>query len=308
VSGSSRGPAFPESTFPPVLTTSTGSCGHASSAPRSRPRPSRSVSAPRHSSRAGSGGWVAAIRPRVVGSRARSTRPCRASPWLAASSSSPTRRRSSSAGRAVREGWGSSCFARSRGSTPSARKKGIAPFPTRCPACSMAARTWPRQGWSGAARSRLGPGPDPRPGRAPRARTTATTSPTSIGRELGREQVVLPLETARGCWWGAKHHCTSAASTGDRCPSGSKSPDRVHRELSELVSRHGIDQVGGRGQHPRSRLLRVPVPEAPGRGPRVNFAWEVKANLRYDQLLACGMQAWTPSSPASRASATRSSS
>jgi ribosomal peptide maturation radical SAM protein 1 len=104
--------------------------------------------------------------------------------------------------------------------------------------------------------------------------------------ELGREQVVLPLETARGCWWGAKHHCTFCGLNGGSMSFRSKSPDRVHRELSELVSRHGIDQVGVVDNILDHAYFGSLFPRLRDEGPRVNFAWEVKANLRYDQLLA----------------------
>ena len=36
----------------------------------------------------------------------------------------------------------------------------------------------------------------------------------------GHRSVWLPIETARGCWWGAKHHCTFCGLNGTQCRSG----------------------------------------------------------------------------------------
>src|SRR5262249_4463920 len=51
------------------------------------------------------------------------------------------------------------------------------------------------------------------------------------------------IETARGCWWGAKHHCTFCGLNGDTMPFRSKSPDRVYRELRHLFDRYGFRRI-----------------------------------------------------------------
>ncbi len=51
------------------------------------------------------------------------------------------------------------------------------------------------------------------------------------------------FETARGCWWGAKHHCTFCGLNGTSMAFRSKSQDRAYDELAYLVTRHGVADV-----------------------------------------------------------------
>ena len=54
----------------------------------------------------------------------------------------------------------------------------------------------------------------------------------------GRRAVWLPIETARGCWWGAKHHCTFCGLNGTTMHYRSKSPERVLDELAAQARRY----------------------------------------------------------------------
>ena len=54
----------------------------------------------------------------------------------------------------------------------------------------------------------------------------------------GRRSVDVPVESARGCWWGEKHHCTFCGLNGGGMAFRSKSPERVIAELSEMASRY----------------------------------------------------------------------
>jgi ribosomal peptide maturation radical SAM protein 1 len=49
------------------------------------------------------------------------------------------------------------------------------------------------------------------------------------------------LETARGCWWGARKHCTFCGLNGSTMAFRSKSSDRALDELGRLVERYGHD-------------------------------------------------------------------
>ena len=55
---------------------------------------------------------------------------------------------------------------------------------------------------------------------------------------VGHREVWLPIETARGCWWGAKHHCTFCGLNGTTMRFRSKSPERVLNELAEQARRY----------------------------------------------------------------------
>lgn len=54
-----------------------------------------------------------------------------------------------------------------------------------------------------------------------------------------RTQIELPVEASRGCWWGAKHHCTFCGLEPRSMKFRSKSADRITSELIELASKHG---------------------------------------------------------------------
>ena len=55
----------------------------------------------------------------------------------------------------------------------------------------------------------------------------------------GRYDVAIPFESARGCWWGAKHHCTFCGLNGMTMQFRSKSPARVLDELARQARRYG---------------------------------------------------------------------
>jgi ribosomal peptide maturation radical SAM protein 1 len=98
----------------------------------------------------------------------------------------------------------------------------------------------------------------------------------------------LPLETSRGCWWGAVSHCTFCGLNGSTMTFRSKSPARVHQEIRELEERYGIsrfetvDNILDMGYF--QSLL--PALEADGGGERRRIFYEVKANLRRSQVEA----------------------
>src|SRR3989442_4390068 len=52
-------------------------------------------------------------------------------------------------------------------------------------------------------------------------------------------EVRVPYESARGCWWGAKSHCTFCGLNGSSMAFRSKSPARALEEIETLVQRHG---------------------------------------------------------------------
>lgn len=50
----------------------------------------------------------------------------------------------------------------------------------------------------------------------------------------------LLVETSRGCWWGARHHCAFCGLNGVSMTFREKSPARVVAELAELSSAYGL--------------------------------------------------------------------
>src|SRR5262249_54058164 len=50
----------------------------------------------------------------------------------------------------------------------------------------------------------------------------------------------LLIETSRGCWWGAKHHCVFCGLNGETMAFRSKSSARVLSEMATLSATYGI--------------------------------------------------------------------
>jgi ribosomal peptide maturation radical SAM protein 1 len=61
------------------------------------------------------------------------------------------------------------------------------------------------------------------------------------GAALGEiVDVKLPLEASRGCWWGAKHHCTFCGLNGSAMAHRAKPAERVQAEASRAIRRHNV--------------------------------------------------------------------
>lgn len=90
----------------------------------------------------------------------------------------------------------------------------------------------------------------------------------------------IPFETARGCWWGAKSHCTFCGLNADRMTFRSKSPGAALSLVRELRRRHGIDRffaVDNIIDHSYYESLLTDLAREPG---RLLLHYEIKSNVR----------------------------
>jgi ribosomal peptide maturation radical SAM protein 1 len=99
-------------------------------------------------------------------------------------------------------------------------------------------------------------------------------------------EVHLLLETSRGCWWGAKKHCTFCGLNGATMAYRSKSPERAFDEIRQLVSRYGVTRIECVDNILDNRYFTTLFPRLADHGPKIELFYEVKANLRLDQLQA----------------------
>jgi ribosomal peptide maturation radical SAM protein 1 len=60
------------------------------------------------------------------------------------------------------------------------------------------------------------------------------------GQYDSAQEVLLPIETARGCWWGVKNHCTFCGLNRAGMEFRAKNVDNVIQQLDELSRRYGI--------------------------------------------------------------------
>lgn len=101
---------------------------------------------------------------------------------------------------------------------------------------------------------------------------------------VGHRDVWLPLETARGCWWGAKHHCTFCGLNATTMSFRSKSPARVMSELATQARRYrsfrfeAVDNIMDPAY--LAKLFPLMVEGETG----YELFYEVKANLGREQL------------------------
>ena len=100
----------------------------------------------------------------------------------------------------------------------------------------------------------------------------------------------LNYETARGCWWGAKSHCTFCGLNGLTMAFRSKSPDRAIDEISFLHQRY-MDPNRVVLMQPADQILDLRyfdsmIPRLPTAAPGIPTFFEIKANLSRDQVAA----------------------
>jgi ribosomal peptide maturation radical SAM protein 1 len=96
--------------------------------------------------------------------------------------------------------------------------------------------------------------------------------------------VVLPFETARGCWWGQKHHCTFCGLNGAGMAYRSKSPARALAGIDELAERYNVYAFEAVDNILDLRYIRDVFGPIVEQRKDYTFFYEVKANLNVDQL------------------------
>lgn len=99
-----------------------------------------------------------------------------------------------------------------------------------------------------------------------------------------RREVQLPFEGARGCWWGAKHHCTFCGLNGQSMAFRAKSPERVIAELGELARRYRSFDFNAVDNIAATNVLSEVLPALARSGATYRLFYEVKANLTRKQV------------------------
>jgi ribosomal peptide maturation radical SAM protein 1 len=106
---------------------------------------------------------------------------------------------------------------------------------------------------------------------------------TGFTAEVMRE-VRLPYETSRGCWWGAKSHCTFCGLNGSTMAFRSKSDDRVVEELTALARHHERVDFTLVDTTLDMRYFRDVLPRLRESGHDLSLYYETKSNLRREQV------------------------
>jgi ribosomal peptide maturation radical SAM protein 1 len=96
----------------------------------------------------------------------------------------------------------------------------------------------------------------------------------------------LIVESSRGCWWGAKHHCKFCGLNGSFMEFRSKNPARFAEELLDLVRRHRILDVWVTDNIIDMTYLSSLAPRLAESGYDLRLSYEIKSNLNREQLTA----------------------
>lgn len=103
--------------------------------------------------------------------------------------------------------------------------------------------------------------------------------------QLDREtQVQLPFESSRGCWWGAKFHCTFCGLNRETMSFRRKNPDRVYAEMLELAGKYRCLALNATDNIIDMDYFGELLPRLAETEVDFQIFYEVKANLRKDQI------------------------
>jgi ribosomal peptide maturation radical SAM protein 1 len=119
--------------------------------------------------------------------------------------------------------------------------------------------------------------------------------------DLGPDFADLPrwlhVEASRGCWYGAKHHCTFCGLNGLDMAYRHKSPARILAELDHLARTTGVERLRATDNILPIPYVREVLPRLASRTPKLDLAWEIRANQRpadLDALVAAGVREVQP--------------
>jgi ribosomal peptide maturation radical SAM protein 1 len=110
-----------------------------------------------------------------------------------------------------------------------------------------------------------------------------------------RANVVLPIETSRGCWWGAVKHCIFCGLNPTTMQYRSKSGERALREFRELRARYNETHFYAVDNILNRRYFRDVLPMLRVEG--LDIFYETKSNLRESEvatLAAAGVRQLQP--------------
>lgn len=101
--------------------------------------------------------------------------------------------------------------------------------------------------------------------------------------EINPTNAVL-LETSRGCWWGAKSHCTFCGLNGRTMQFRAKRPERAFAELEHFVARHRSQQIDFADNIVDMDYFETFLSRVAGMDDPPEIFYETKSNLRRRHL------------------------
>ena len=97
-------------------------------------------------------------------------------------------------------------------------------------------------------------------------------------------EIWLPYETSRGCWWGARQHCTFCGLNGETMAFRQKSSDRAIAGAKRLLSRYPSRHLGMIDNILPHSYFRTVLPRLAEELPPAQLFYETKSNLTLEQV------------------------
>jgi ribosomal peptide maturation radical SAM protein 1 len=98
------------------------------------------------------------------------------------------------------------------------------------------------------------------------------------------ERVCLPLESSRGCWWGAKQHCTFCGLNGNGMGYRQKTHARFQDEVLTIVKKYGAKYLFMADNILSSEYYRTFLDWAREQKLDLELFYEIKANVSREQI------------------------
>jgi ribosomal peptide maturation radical SAM protein 1 len=96
----------------------------------------------------------------------------------------------------------------------------------------------------------------------------------------------IPFEGSRGCWWGARHHCTFCGLNNEGLVYRAKSPGRIVQELRDLAGAYGHLDFMAADNIMATEGYRSFLPQLANQGLDYRLFFEIKANVNRAQVAA----------------------
>src|SRR5580693_7470840 len=105
----------------------------------------------------------------------------------------------------------------------------------------------------------------------------------AAGVDLPKSGMIIPIETSRGCWYGAQQHCTFCGLNGESLAFRSKSPANVIRDVDDAL-RYGITTIQAVDNILDRSYFRSVLPELARRRHGATLFYEIKSKMTRDQV------------------------
>ncbi|MEP5762594.1 MAG: RiPP maturation radical SAM C-methyltransferase [Litoreibacter sp.] len=98
------------------------------------------------------------------------------------------------------------------------------------------------------------------------------------------DTLVLPLESSRGCWWGAKHHCVFCGLNANGMAYRQKSEQRFRDEVREVTQKYDVKYLFMADNILSARYYRDFIQWAKNNEIDINYFYEIKSNVNRAQV------------------------